>query len=188
MKAKPMSHKLLTDARLFSLIDCFDADIAADAHASGCPTCAGPLDRADYPRKPRGGVAAAAAQPLRRPSSCCRVDGCRKRRTPPQLRFLGRCVYVSVVVVLVAAMCQGPKAQRVAALERALGISRRTIRRWSAWWREVFPTSDVWKGRRAQLVPPVADPKLPRALVDRLVAAAADAAAGMMALLQLVVA
>ncbi|NLS97786.1 MAG: hypothetical protein GXX96_37065 [Planctomycetaceae bacterium] len=35
-------------------------------------------------------------------------DGCRKRTTPLSVRFLGRKVYLGAVVVLVAAMRQGP--------------------------------------------------------------------------------
>ena len=42
-------------------------------------------------------------------SFCCDRDGCRKRATPPSVRFLGRKVYLGAVVVLVAAMRQGPR-------------------------------------------------------------------------------
>lgn len=163
-----MSHKLFTDARLFSLIDRFDADAVATAHDVGCLTCGGTVDRADYERKPRSAIGLVGGGPCRRPSFCCRVDGCRRRKTPPQLRFLGRRVYLSVVVVLVAAMCQGPTPARLGMIERAVGVSRRTIRRWLVWWRSVFPGSVGWRERRAWLVPPVSDSELPRSLIDRL--------------------
>lgn len=163
-----MSHKLFTDARLFPLLGRFDADVVAESHAAGCPDCAGPVDHAAYWRKPRGVAGMETPSPARRPSLCCRQDGCRRRKTPPQLRFLGRGVYLSVVVVLVAAMCQGPSPSRLSAIERTLGVSRRTVRRWLTWWRVVFPTSAVWRERRGRLVPPVADDSLPRALLLRL--------------------
>lgn len=163
-----MSHKLFTDARLFPLLDRLDADVVAESHAAGCLHCAGSVDHADYWRKPRGVMGMTTAAPARRPSLCCREDGCRRRETPPQLRFLGRRVYLSVVVVLVAAMCQGPSPSRLSAIERTLGVSRRTVRRWLAWWRAVFPASDVWRVRRAWLAPPMADAELPRALLLRL--------------------
>jgi hypothetical protein len=170
MKANPMSHKLFTDARLFSFIDRVDADAVATAREEGCLQCDGPLDRADFDRKPRSIGAGLGGGPRRRPSLCCRKDGCRRRKTPPQLLFLGRHVYLSVVVILVAAMCQGPTASRLGVLERALGVSRRTIRRWLAWWRDVFPASAGWRERRSWLVPPVSDLELPWSLIDRLAA------------------
>ena len=162
-----MSHRLFTDARLFSLIDRFDADAVASAHEAGCSSCRGPVDHADYERKPRSVGSGPEGSPRRRPSLCCRTDGCRRRKTPLQLRFLGRRVYISVVVVIVTAMCQGPTPTRLGAIERAVGVSRRTIRRWLAWWRADFPASTGWQERRAWLVPPVSDLALPSSLIDR---------------------
>jgi hypothetical protein len=40
-------------------------------------------------------------------SLCCSRDGCRRRMTPPSVRFLGRRVYLGAVLVLVSAMQQG---------------------------------------------------------------------------------
>ncbi len=75
------------------------------AQRSGCPHCGGRLDRADYPRKPRGLPSDPLVDELfgTRFSLCCSREGCRRRLTPPSVRFLGRRVYVGAVVMLAAA-------------------------------------------------------------------------------------
>ncbi|HRZ54915.1 MAG TPA: hypothetical protein P5525_05600 [Candidatus Paceibacterota bacterium] len=47
-------------------------------------------------------------------SLCCGKEGCRRRNTPPSVRFLGRWVYAGLVVILVAAMTplRGDRARR----------------------------------------------------------------------------
>ena len=62
---------------------------------------------------------------------CCNQEGCRKRVTPPSVRFLGRKVYFAAVIILVAAMRQGPTPRRVQELRRLFGdLDARTIARW----------------------------------------------------------
>jgi hypothetical protein len=162
-----MSHKLLTDSRLFQFIERIDQDTVARI-ARRCLHCGGPLDRADYPRKPRGQPAGTPCAYERRPSYCCREDGCRRRLTPPLVGLLGRRVYLSVVVVLVAACRQGASPLRLQALKEAVGVTPRTVRRWLVWWKEVFPQTSAWQLQRAALVPPVADALLPTSLLERL--------------------
>ena len=99
-------------------------------------------------------------------SFCCDRDGCRKRVTPPSVRFLGRKVYLGAVVVLVAAMRQGATPRRVRELSKLFGADRRTIARWQTFWREHFPQTRFWKVARALLVPAVEVAVLPRALVE----------------------
>lgn len=70
------------------------------------------MHRADYDRKPRGGP----EHWSERHSFCCDQDGCRRRHTPPSVRFLGRKVYVGFVVVLKTALHQGLNAARLAQL------------------------------------------------------------------------
>ena len=48
-------------------------------------------------------------------------EGCRRRHTPPSVRFLGRRVYAGLVVVLVSAMHHGLKPERVQMLARGPG-------------------------------------------------------------------
>ena len=78
-----------------------DEAIVERAAQEPCRDCGGPLYRGDYPRKPRGGLLAGAAEAFgRRFSLCCGRDGCRHRATPPSVRFLGRRVYVGAVVIV----------------------------------------------------------------------------------------
>ena len=99
-------------------------------------------------------------------SFCCDRDGCRKRVTPPSVRFLGPKVYLGAVVVLVAAMRQGPSPRRVSELSRLFGADRRTIVRWQVFWREHFPQTAFWKVARGRLVPAVKIAVLPRSLLE----------------------
>ena len=149
-----MCHKLLGDARLWGLLLRIDGDLAAAARAGGCRICGGALHRSCYPRKPRGGPADLAGYD-RRDSFCCAQEGCRKRLTPPSLRFLGRKVYLGAVVVLLSALRHGATPARVARLGELTGASRRTLDRWREWWREVFAASPFWKAAAGHFERPV---------------------------------
>jgi hypothetical protein len=155
-----LPHNASFWAFLFSI----DQDIASSARQDGCP-CGGCLHSAKYPRKPRGSDDLAESHCLRL-SFCCDRDGCRKRVTPPSVRFLGRKVYLGAVVVLVAAMRQGPSPRRVRELSRLFGADRRTIARWQVFWREHFPQTVFWKMARGRLAPGVATDALPLSLLE----------------------
>lgn len=86
--------------------------------------------------------------------------------TPPSVRFLGRKVYLGAVVILVAAMRQGPTPRRVGELSRLFGADRRTIARWQVFWREHFPQTPFWKVARGRLVPAVEIVALPLPLLE----------------------
>jgi hypothetical protein len=86
--------------------------------------------------------------------------------TPPSVRFLGRKVYLGAVVVLVAAMRQGPSPRRVRELSRLFGADRRTIARWQVFWQEHFPQTRFWKVARSRFVSALASVTLPRSLLD----------------------
>lgn len=167
-----MYHDLLRDASFWVFLSDVDEDLAESARRQGCP-CGGRLHRANYPRKPRG-LDDPPAQCRRRHSFCCQRDGCRKRLTPPSVRFLGRRVYLGAVVILVAAMRQGPSPRRVRELSELFGADRRTINRWRRFWRERFPLTRFWKVARGRLVPAVEAGLLPRALLEALVAGERD--------------
>ena len=64
-------------------------------------------------RKPRGRPAGLGDEHDWRFSFCCARDGCRTRKTPPSLRFLGRKVYLAAMVVLIAIMREGATAARM---------------------------------------------------------------------------
>lgn len=166
-----MSHRLLRDARTYGVLFRIDEEFAAATRAAGCP-CGGHLHSARYPRKPRGGPADRPGEYSKRLSFCCELEGCRRRSTPPSVRFLGRRVYFGMVVVLLCALAQGATSKRVARLRQLAGdVSARTVERWRGWWREAFPATPLFRELRGRLQPPVAIEDLPRSLLDRSTAA-----------------
>lgn len=128
-----------------------DRQVAQLVAAQGCRFCGGALHHSDYERKPRGGLFAAAGEDsVKRLSLCCAREGCRKRTTPPSLRFLGRRVYLGVVVILaslVAHAIPGARAQ-----QKATGVPARTTRRWLSWWQGPFISTEVFIALRARLI------------------------------------
>jgi hypothetical protein len=160
-------HALLRNASLYEQLLAFDHDLAAEARAAGCVFCKGILHSARYPRKPRGGPDDLGPDYATRLSFCCAADGCRRRTTPPSVRYLGRRVYLGAVVVLVTAMLGGITATRAAQLREWLGVSVRTLKRWRAWWRQTFVASVFWRGAQGRFMPPVAIEALPASLLER---------------------
>lgn len=152
-------EKVLNGAHFFKLLLMVDIDMAKESQATGCVYCGGKLHWGNYPRKPRGGPA-----PDERFSFCCSI--CRRRKTPPSVIFLGRKVYLGVVVVLVGAMMHGLHAKRVERLRQVLGIDERTLGRWRAWWLETFVASPFWKGARARFSPALCEAHMPLCLVE----------------------
>lgn len=163
-----MLTDLLLEEKFFAVLTGLDAEIAEKVAASGCPHCGGPLYRANYERKPRGGQIAATGEAFSiRHSLCCGREGCRRRALPPSLRFLGRRVYVGAVVLLASVAAQLLWALRDA--RAATGVPGRTLRRWGLWWREAFPQSSTWAELRARFAPPPPDEiALPHSLLSRL--------------------
>jgi hypothetical protein len=154
-------------SEFFEGLTTIDTAIVARAAEEPCRDCGGPLYRGDYPRKPRGGLLAIAAEALgRRFSLCCGRDGCRHRATPPSVRFLGRRVYVGAIVVLASAVALA--AATVSAGVRTTGVPARTTRRWLRWWRGPFTTSGPFVDLSARLVPAVDPRRLPVSILERL--------------------
>ena len=162
-----MYQALLRDSSLFDLLLRFDEDLAMEARRAGCG-CGGVLHCASYSRKPRGGPAGLGPEHAVRFSFCCGVEGCRRRVTPPSLRFLGRKVFWGVVVLLVPVLRQGPTPKRVERLCATFGVSVRTLRRWMRWWREAFGASRFFLAARGLFARPVAIEALPSALLEAL--------------------
>lgn len=118
-----MSHTVLVDARVWKLLLDADRELAVEARTRGC-SCGGRLHSARYPRKPRRGVPLELREEYRwRESLCCEREGCRRRTTPESLRFLGRCVYLGALVVLVSAMTGGVTERRAAAMRALVGVT-----------------------------------------------------------------
>lgn len=164
----------LLDGRLYDLLQHCDADLAAEQRAAGCPRCGGVLHSARYPRKPRGCIGPLDPEYGWRRSFCCAGEGCRKRATPPSLRFLGRKVYLGVVVVLISALRCGVTPGRLRYLEARVGVSQRTVMRWRRWWCEAFVATPFWRAAAAKLVPPVEQVQLPASLLERFAGAVRD--------------
>lgn len=163
-----MCHRLLGDASFHRQLLLIDADLAALARSTRCSVCNGVLHAANYPRKPRGLPEELGVEHDRRHSFCCGSRDCRKRLTPPSVRFLDSRVYTSVVVVLVAAMVHGVNARRARALGAELGVDARTLERWRRWWQEAVPRTDFWLELRGRLDRPVDPAGLPCALLERM--------------------
>lgn len=159
-----MCLTLLQDSRLYQFLLTIDREFAEQVRAEGCH-CRGRVHRSDYERKPRGGPPGLGPEYDKRFSFCCAVEGCRSRKTPPSVRFLGRRVYLGAVVLLVSAMQGGITDKRAADLKKRLGVSRRTLWRWRSWWREDFPRSNFWKRMRGRFMPPLHDGSLPATLL-----------------------
>jgi len=153
-------EKVLKDKRLCKLLAEVDWDLAEAMRVGRCLYCGAKLHCGDFTRKPRGVVVSWD----KRHSFDCSL--CRKRHTPPSVRFLGRKVYVGIVVVLVAAMMHGPNGRRIATLHEALGIDTRTLNRWRQWWLEVFVQTPFWKANRARFMPTLDEAQMPYCLVE----------------------
>lgn len=162
---------------LCSLLD-LDLKTTAHVRAGKCCHCGGPLCRADYPRKPRGVPREFEKEFSKRLSLCCGAEGCRKRTTPPSVRFLGRRVYAAVSFILLSMLYHGVTVERERQLRRQLHgqfpADQRTLARWREWWQRVLPTSSFWRVARSQLRSPVSSTDLPAGLVQSFLGDAAS--------------
>jgi hypothetical protein len=165
-----MWHELLGDTRLYELLLRVDVDLAREAQKGRCPYCGGPLHVSNYPRKPQGEELSEALGDLyaQRLSFSCGEEGCRRRTTPPSVRFLGRRVYLAAIVVLVTGLRHGATGSRAAALGAHMSsrISRQTLSRWVGWWRTTFPATRCWGALRGFFSPAPGSGELPMSLLS----------------------
>ena len=143
----------------------FDEELAAEARARGCE-CGGALHSARYSRKPRGGPEELGSEMNVRFSFCCAREGCRRRATPPSLRFLDRKVFFAVIVLLVPVLREGLTPERMDRLCERFKVSERTVRRWVRFWRETFVASRTWQAARGWFTSPVKAEAMPGSLVE----------------------
>jgi hypothetical protein len=158
-------HDLLHSRSFWSFLTSIDHDLAERTRRNAC-SCGGRLHCSNYPRAPRGGPGDLPEEYRYRFSFCCDRDGCRKRATPPSVRFLGRKVYLGAVVILISSMRQGPAPRRVRELSRLFDVDAATIARWQTFWRDQFPQTPFWKIARARLVPVLEIVALPRSILE----------------------
>jgi|SRR5580658_619179 hypothetical protein len=144
-----MYHTFPPAASFWPFLFTVDRDLAERIRGQRCQ-CGGRLHQANYPRKPRAGFDVLPDTYKTRFSFCCDRDGCRRRTTPPSVRFLGRKVYVGALVVLISAMRHGPSPRRVRELSTHFDVDRHTITRWRELWRDHFPQTHFWKTEGAR--------------------------------------
>ena len=174
-------HKALSSTSLAERCQRLDEDLAETGRKHGC-RCGGTLHVSNFPRKCVAIVVAMAAIVGIRFSFCC--ARCRKRTTPPSVRYLGRRQYWGVLVVLLSAAHSGAADRHLILVAHQLGISvsEATLSRWVSWWRNDFVRGDLWRIQRGRFVPAVALEGLPGCLLERF--CATDSEAGMLSLLE----
>ena len=104
-------------------------------------------------------------------SFCC--ADCRRRTTPVSVRFLGRRVYLGIVVTLISALHAGLSGYRTATLTESLCVPLLTLKRWRQWakrreggWRlNDFVQTPLWRAKRALFMPSVEECRLPAGLL-----------------------
>jgi hypothetical protein len=143
-----------------------DEAVVRQVAAEGCLRCDGPLHRSDYDRKPRGALIAPAGEAfVRRFSLCCGREGCRKRATPPSMRFLGRRVYLGAVVLVASMVALALRA--AVEIRPRTGVPARTTKRWLGWWQGPFVDTEVFVTLCARLIG-VDVGRVPASMVNRL--------------------
>ena len=162
-----MSHNHDLGGKFLDALGAIDKERAVRVQLDGCAHCGGPLDRADYPRKPRGELGEAADAYQRRFSLCCRIEGCRRRATPPSVRFLGRKVYFGALVVIASSVGRDTVLVGRGRVGDVRGVPVRTVRRWLVWWQITFALSTFWGEAKSLFAEPVAAALLPASLLAR---------------------
>ncbi len=142
-----MYHPLLTDARFHNSLFDLDRLIAEQVRQEQCRLCHGNLHQSHFPRKPRGVPEDTDPDYSIRFSYCCGTEGCRKRFTPPSMRFLSRKVYSSVVIILIFLLKPETDESRIEKLNTLLGttLSAETLRRWRHFWTKDIPQTHTWR-------------------------------------------
>lgn len=150
----------------FTLLERLDEGMARQVAEKRCPRCAGPLHWGNYRRKPRGALIALAGETsVVRFSLCCGQEGCRKRATPPSVRFLGRRVYLGAVVIVASIVALA--LQGVREIRQQTGVPSRTVGRWLCWWQGPFLDTEVFVTICARLIG-VDVGRVPESIVGRL--------------------
>jgi hypothetical protein len=161
-----MMDDLDLGSEFFRVLEGVDESVTREVAATGCRLCGGRLHRSDYDRKPSGARLAPAGEAFaRRFSLCCGREGCRKRATPPSLRFLGRRVYLGAVVLVASIVALSVRA--AGEPRRPTGVPARTTRRWLVWWQGSFLKTMEYVTICARLVG-VEVGRVPASIVSRL--------------------
>lgn len=152
-----MSHKFLFNASFHLLLTAIDEELAIQTKEQGCPHCGNPLHQANYPRSPLGLLRRFREYYNARFSLCCNT--CRKRTTPPSVRFFGRRWFPALLFMLISILSLGINARRLEQVKRHLGVtlSESTWKRWRRWWRESFTDTRFWQQTQGIVVTTIID-------------------------------
>jgi hypothetical protein len=148
-----MPDKFLLGTNIYLLLNEIDQELAETTRQKGCPYCGGKLHLADYPRSPFGLPPQLRDSFEYRLSFCC--SQCRKRTTPPSVRFFGRRWFPAPILVFISALRHGVNQYRCEQVKRHFGIvvSESTWRRWRRWWSKSFVTTSFWRQAKGRLPP-----------------------------------
>jgi hypothetical protein len=162
-----MSHTFFWKANFHFFLSSIDQDLANQTQQQGCLECGQKLHQANYPRSPVGIPIQFRDHYDERLSFCC--DTCRKRMTPPSVKFFGRRWYPAPLFILISAFMRGVTEYHLDQMKRHFGltVSESTWKRWRGWWQETFMTTLFWKQAKG-MVPKALETNrsFPRALLD----------------------
>ena len=162
-----MLSELLEKVSLFRILHRIDTDLCKQLRQKGCPYCGGPLHQSNYERKPRGGPETIPDEYLIRQSLCCGRPQCRRRTLPGSCLFMGRRVYWGCVILVVLTFKQNrPHSASARRIQEMFKISRETLKRWMAYFRDEFPVSIQWQRLRGRLAATVSSNQLPAGLIN----------------------
>jgi hypothetical protein len=140
-----MSQNFLFSASFHLLLNKIDQEITDKIGLQGCLFCGNKLHKANYPRSPVGLPSQVRHYYDERLSLCCNT--CRKRATPPSVRFFGQRWFPAPLLMLISALMLGINERRLQQVKRHFGItvSESTWKRWRRWWRESFQKTLFWQ-------------------------------------------
>ena len=155
----------LCRSEFHALLNEIDQSLANEMCRSPCPNCGGRLHASNYPRCPHGVPTQFRDQYEQRLSFSC--ADCRKRITPPSVKFFGRYWHVAPMLILISALQLGINDRRIEQVKRHFGVTVRasTWKRWRLWWQATFPTTLFWKQEKGRVsIPSEQELRLPRVL------------------------
>ncbi len=160
-----MLPELLQSPDLFHLLHRIDIDLADQQQKAGCPFCGSTLHYSNYQRQPRGGPPLADELSIRF-SLCCSNEKCRRRTLPKSTIFMGRRVYFGAAILIITTLNQNmPQEYSKNLLVQLFEVNRKTINNWLAYFREIFPKTEIWKTVRGLIGCEVENQNLPESLV-----------------------
>jgi hypothetical protein len=165
-------HDLHSDPVFYHALFDLDQEISDLTQSQGCIFCGETLHVSNYERRPRGAFVNLSEPQLKhkysfRFSFCCSQDGCRRRVTPPTVRFLGRKVYLGFIIVLVCALKHGLTPRRALLLCGEFNIPRQTITRWRRFWCHQLTQMPFWKKAQGTHAVAIQKEELPGELLGR---------------------